>query len=230
MAAMDTARSLPHMTFEEFLAWSNEDTRAEWVNGRVEILMPVSLAHLAITRLLILLLGYYLNTHRLGTLIHAPFLMRLPFRPAGREPDIAVVLDAHRHRLTPTYIDGPADVVVEVISPESRDRDRIEKYREYALAGIPEYWLIDPVLKTAEFYTLREGSYEPAGIDAEGRFWSNTLPGFWLMVEWLWEEPSLPEIVRAWETGPSREAAFAHDAEGYLLYPPKPGLRGPSAE
>ena len=223
MATMDREISLPLMTFEEFLAWSNDETRAEWVDGRVETLMPVSRAHLTVTRFLIFLLEYYLNTKRLGELIHAPFLMRLRSRPSGREPDLAVVLDMHTDRMTSTYLDGPADVVIEVISPESRDRDRIHKYREYAQAGIPEYWLIDPELRTAEFYTLNEGAYEPAGIDAEGRFWSNTLPGFWIMVHWLWEPPSLPEILRAWDTSPTRDAVFEHNAEGYLIYPPKPG-------
>ena len=126
-----------------------------------------------------------MNTKRLGVLIHAPFLMRLNSRPSGREPDLAVLLNSHIDRFTSTYIDGPADIVIEVISPESRDRDRIDKYREYAEAGIPEYWLIDPELRTAEFYALRNGAYEPAGIDAEGRFWSNILPDFWLMVQWL---------------------------------------------
>jgi len=216
------------MTFDEYLAWSNEDVRAEWVDGRIETLMPVSLAHLAITRFLIVVLDTFLHLRKLGVLVHAPFLMRLQSRPSGREPDIAVVLDTHNDRLTPTYIDGPADVVVEVISPESRDRDRIDKYREYADAGVPEYWLIDPELKTAEFYTLRNGFYEPASIDAEGRFWSNSLPDFWLMVHWLWDAPQLTEILRAWETGPSRETAFAHDAEGYLIYPPKPDTENSS--
>jgi Uma2 family endonuclease len=222
MAIIDRTTILPTMTFDEFLSWSSEESRAERVDGGVQTLAPVSLAHLAITRFLIVVLDFYLNTRRLGTLIHAPFLMRLPSRPSGREPDIAVVLNSSRERLTPTYIDGPADVVVEVISPESRDRDRIEKYREYAEAGVTEYWLIDPDLRTAEFYTLRQAAYEPARIDAEGRFWSDRLPDFWLMVGWLWEPPSVTEIMRAWEDGPTRDAAFAHDAEGYLIYPPKP--------
>jgi Uma2 family endonuclease len=212
------------MTFEEFLAWSNEDSRAEWIDGRVEMLMPVSLVHLKITRFLIFILEYFVSVQRIGTLVHAPFLMRLSSRPSGREPDLAVVLEEHRDRLTSTYIDGPADLVVEVISPESRERDRIEKYREYAEAGVPEYWLIDPELRTAEFYTLHEGAYEPAGIDAEGRFWSNVLPGFWLMVPWLWDAPPLPDILTAWERAPSRETVFARDSEGFLTYPPKPGL------
>jgi Uma2 family endonuclease len=220
MATLDKETLLPSMTFEEFLNWSNEDTRAEWVDGRVEILMPVSYGHLAITRFLIIVLGYFLNVRKMGVLIHSPFLMRLSSRPSGREPDVAVVLNAHRDRIYSTFIDGPADIVVEVISPESRERDRIEKYREYAMASIPEYWLIDPALKTAEFFKLREGVYEPSSIDAEGRFWSDALPGFWMMVNWLWEEPSLPEILQAWENGPTREVAFASDEEGYLIYPP----------
>ena len=209
------------MTFEEFLDWVKEDARVEWIDGKLETLMPVSLAHLTITRFLIFILEYYINVRGGGTLIHAPFLMRLPSRPSGREPDLAVLLDAHRDRLTATYIDGPADIVVEVISPESRDRDRIEKYREYAEAGVQEYWLIDPELRNAEFYTLRQGTYEPAGIDAEGRFWSNMLPGFWIMVGWLWEPPLLPAVLDVWQNGPDRETAFAHDAEGYLTYPMK---------
>ena len=228
MATLDKETSLPSMTFEEFLNWSNEETRAEWVDGKVEILMPVSYAHLAITRFLILVLGYFLDVRKMGALIHSPFLMRLPSRPSGREPDVAVILHAHRDRIKSTYIDGPADIAVEVISPESRERDRIEKFREYALAGIPEYWLIDPALKTAEFYKLHDGVYEPSSIDAEGRFWSDTLPGFWMMVTWLWEEPSLPEILTAWENGPTRETAFASDDEGFLVYPPQPddGMQG----
>ncbi len=84
-----------------------------------------------------------------------------------------------------------------------------------------EYWLIDPALKSAEFFTLNEGVYEPASIDAEGRFWSAVLPGFWLMVTWLWAEPALPDILSAWENGPSREEALARDSEGFLLYPGK---------
>src|SRR5690242_3302123 len=136
MATLDREISLPPMTFEEFLDWSSEGARAEWVAGRVEILMPVSYAHLAIIRFLILALGYFLSAKNTGILIHAPFLMRLPSRPSGREPDIAVLLNTHRDHLQPAYIEGPADIVVEVTSPESRDRDRIEKYREYAQAGI----------------------------------------------------------------------------------------------
>ena len=73
MALIEREMSLPLLTFEEFLTSSNLELRAEWVDGRLEMLMPVSLAHLTITRLLIVVLDYFLNLHRLGVLIHAPF-------------------------------------------------------------------------------------------------------------------------------------------------------------
>jgi Uma2 family endonuclease len=220
MATLDKETSLPLMTFEEFLNWSNEDTRAEWVEGRVEILVPASIPHQLLTGFLFFLLKLFLQGKDLGLVLDAPTLMRLPLRPSGREPDLLFIAQSKIDQVHHTYIDGPADIVVEVISPESRERDRIEKYREYASAGIPEYWLIDPALKTAEFFKLREGVYEPSSIDAEWRFWCDALPGFWMMVHWLWAEPSVPEILQAWENGPTREAAFASDGEGYLIYPP----------
>jgi Uma2 family endonuclease len=219
MATLDKETRLPLMTFEDFLAWSGEETHAEWVEGRIQTLVPASIAHQLIKGFLFFLFKVFLQGKDLGIVLDAPTLMRLSTRPSGREPDLLFIAKPHLGQVLQNYIDGPADIVVEVISPESRERDRIEKYREYAQAGIPEYWLIDPTLKTAEFYTLREGAYEPASIDAEGRFWSNVLPGFWLLVTWLWEEPSLPEILRAWGAGPTREEAFQCDAEGLLIYP-----------
>lgn len=212
------------MTFDEFLAWSNEDTHAEWIDGKVEFLIPVSTIHQLISSFLVMLLRMFVQRNPVGSVFHTPMLMRLAARPSGREPDILFIAHSNLSSVRENYIDRPADLVVEIISPESRTRDRVEKYREYAQSGVLEYWLIDPLLKTAEFFRLRDGAYEPASIDAEGRFWSDALPGFWMMVPWIWEEPTLDAILAAWESGPTRDVALACDDEGLLIYPPKPGL------
>ena len=99
-------------------------------------------------------------------------------------------------------MEGPADLVVEIISPESRARDRGDKFYEYEQGGIPEYWLIDPVRQQAEFYQLgADGISRPAPIDDQGRYHSAALPGLWLQVSWLWEMPLPPllSILKAWE-------------------------------
>jgi Uma2 family endonuclease len=81
-------------------------------------------------------------------------------------------------------------LAIEIVSPESKKRDRKTKFEEYAQAGIPEYWLIDPDKQTAEFYLLdKRGKYQPASPDAEGRYHCTVVAGFWLRVAWLWQRP-----------------------------------------
>lgn len=117
----------------------------------------------------------------------APFQMRLA--NSGREPDLLYVKTANCDRLRHTYLDGPADLVVEIISPESIGRDRGDKFFEYEEAGIPEFWLLDPQTQRAEFYQLNEaGRYQPIQ-PVEGVYRSAQLSGFWLREEWLWQEP-----------------------------------------
>ena len=188
----ETPPERPRMTYEEFLAWADEDTLAEWVNGEIIMTSPASLTHQDINDFLTGVLRLFVQHHDLGKVISAPFQMKLP-ESSGREPDVLFVSKEHLERLKPTYLDGPADLVVEIISPESVGRDRGEKYVEYAQAGIPEYWLIDPEMQWAEFYQLQSGRYRLVFQGREGRYESQTLPGFWLEVGWLWQDP-LPAV------------------------------------
>jgi Uma2 family endonuclease len=187
------------MTYEQFLAWADEDTLAEWVavpdtdEGEVVVTSPASNKHQDIARFLTALLSIYVETQQLGVVRPAPFQMKLEH--SGREPDLLFVATAHLDRLKETHLDGPADLVVEIVSPESIGRDRGTKFVEYARGGVLEYWLLDPQARRAEFYRLREmGQYETAFAGHEGRYEAQILPGFWLRVEWLWQEP-LPKTL-----------------------------------
>ncbi len=95
----------------------------------------------------------------------------------------------HLEWLKETHLDGPADLVVEIVSEESAERDRGTKFYEYARGGVPEYWLIDPQAQWGEFYRLEGKYYRLVFGGREGRYESLMLPGFWLRVEWLWREP-----------------------------------------
>ena len=182
------------MSFEEFLEWADEDTLAEWVNGKVIMSSPASMIHQEISSFLGDILKLFVQNRNMGKVIEAPFQMKLS--NTAREPDLLFVSENHLDRLKKTYLDGPADMAVEIISPESIGRDRGEKFYEYEQAGIPEYWLIDPEKKRAEFYVLNsEGSYDMIKSGSKGKFQSQILPDFWLKVEWLWMEP-LPSALR----------------------------------
>lgn len=183
------------MTYEEFLAWCDEDTWAEWVNGKVIMLAPASDKHQDLVRFLIQVLGIYVELKGLGVVRPAPFQMRTGPDLPGREPDILFVAKENLGRLKENYLDGPADLVIEIVSPESRLRDRGEKFAEYELGGVREYWLIDPDRKEADFYLRDErGRFRLREPDPAGVYRSGVLPGFWLKVDWLWQEP-LPSVL-----------------------------------
>src|SRR5437879_4530557 len=134
VAPMPPAR----MTFEEFLEWTDEDTFAEWVDGEVIILSPASKQHQSLNKFLTMILGAFIEARDLGELLFAPFLMKLSTRPSGREPDLIFIAKEHLDRLKNTYLDGPADLVIEIVSPESQARDRGAKFYEHEKAGVAE--------------------------------------------------------------------------------------------
>jgi Uma2 family endonuclease len=181
----------PGMTYDEFLARADEDILAEWVKGQVILTSPASKLHQAVADFLLKVVGTFVEAHELGTVISAPFQMKLQ---SGRDPDLLFVANEHTDRFRESYLDGPADLVVEIVSPEGIGRDRGEKFYEYAQGGVPEYWLIDPQARWAEFYRLEEDHYRLAFGGREGEYHAGVLPGFLLRVEWLWQTP-LPRVL-----------------------------------
>ena len=186
------------LSYEDFLV-RYEGTRAEWVDGDVIMVPPASEKHQDIGSFFESILRPYIELRNLGRLFRAPFQMRLGKDLPGREPDLLFVADSHLDRLKDTYLDGPADMVVEIVSRESIGRDRGEKFVEYEAAGVPEYWLIDPIRQQAEFYRIvPDNHYRPAMLDKDGVFHSEVITGFWLRVSWLWQVP-LPQILKVWQ-------------------------------
>lgn len=185
------ADSLPapikRISYEEFLR-SSEYEWAEWVDGEVIQLSPASRGHQLLVDFLTSLLRIFIETKQSGVVLSAPFQMKTGEGLPGREPDILYVSNESGAKLKETYLDGPADVAVEVISPESLVRDRGAKFSEYEKGGVKEYWLIDPKRRLAEFYRLEEGVYHQVAID-EGIYRSEVIDGFWLKVDWMWQEP-----------------------------------------
>jgi Uma2 family endonuclease len=197
------ARAAPagKMTYEEFLAWADEDTWAEWVNGEVIVLTPASNRHQMLMGFLLNLFQHFVEEHQLGRVLCAPFQMKLGPDMPGREPDILFIARDRLDRLQNAYFDGPADLVVEIISRDSRSRDRGEKFYEYEQAGVREYWLLDHLRRQAEFYQLGpDGIYRLTPVDAQGLYRSAVLQGLWLQEAWLWQEPLPPlmSILREW--------------------------------
>src|SRR5207249_11257195 len=112
--------------------------------GEVNLMSAPSYRHQALVNFLANLLTLFVEAHDSGDVIPGPFQMKLPVRPSGREPDLLFVSKERQDLIRETYLDGAADLVVEIISIESRGRDTLDKRDEYEQSGVREYWLVDP--------------------------------------------------------------------------------------
>lgn len=189
------------MTYEEYLAWAGEDTRGEWVNGEVIQFMPPKALHQNLAGFLYSLLSFYVKLLKLGYVGIAPLEVQLN-SSSSREPDIFFVTKSRLDIVNDDRVSGVPDLVIEIVSKESAQRDREEKYDEYEAAGVREYWIIDnrPRRQLAEFYQLDpNGAYQRVE-PTNGIYHSAVLTDFWLRIDWLWqrnpdEVESLREII-----------------------------------
>ncbi len=124
------------------------------------------------------LTGAFTFVERIGGIVlFAPFRLRL-HTGRFREPNLLVLRSADDARRHDAYWEG-ADLVVEVLSEDDPERDKVTKRREYAEAGIPEYWIVDPADEEITVLHLKDGAYrEQCRCDREGRAKSGILEGF----------------------------------------------------
>lgn len=185
------------ITYRQFLI-REMDNHVEWVDGRVVPMHPVTDEHADVARFLSALLSHFVEARDLGVIRCEPFQMKTGSRLPGRAPDILFIANANRTRLKRTHLEGPADLVVEIVSPGSRTRDRREKFREYQQGGVREYWVIDPARRQAEVFALDRGGVYKKVPTASGVLRSVVLDGLWLRSAWLWRRPKLMQVLREW--------------------------------
>jgi Uma2 family endonuclease len=172
----------------------------EWVRGYVIKMAPIRLKHYDLTQYLQDLLKIFFLLNPIGRVVGEPFVMRLAAVESRREPDLQVILEANLPNLKETYMDGPADICIEVVSPSNAATDYGEKLEEYEQGGVGEYWLFDPQRRATAFYRQQEtGGYLSIPPDADGNYRTPRLPKFVLNVPTLWQD-ELPNVVQIMES------------------------------
>ena len=137
----------------------------EFTDGRLEPLPMPTDRHQTISRFLFLALAHVME--RLGgVVLYAPLRLRIR-EGKFREPDILLLLDANDPRRQDDCWRG-ADLVMEVVSPDNPGRDIHDKRLDYAEAGIPEYWIVNPGDETATVLTLAADGYVEQGVYRRG--------------------------------------------------------------
>ncbi len=209
LAELEPIESLAHpgrtMTEQEFEDWCDDQTWAEWVDGEVILMSAVCLRHGFAFGFLHPLVCGFVQHHKLGTVFAEPVQFRLPGMRRRRSPDLFFVAADRQVIIKDNVVDGAPDLVIEIVSPESEARDWREKYLEYESAGVPEYWIADPLSAALEGSGLSsEGRYRPLP-EQDGRILSSVLPGFYLRREWLQRDafPDFLDILREFGVIPS---------------------------
>jgi Uma2 family endonuclease len=189
----------PALTFEAYLE-AYDGVHAEWVEGRVFVMSPGNEPQGRLSRFLGAIVQHWAEEHGLGETYVNAYPLRLS-ETTAREPDVFFIRAENADRAQGTFVDGAADLVIEIVSPSTRAVDRGVKYYEYEQAGVPEYWLIDPMRERVEAYQLGAGGvYEPMALGEPAVLRSEVLPGMWIAVEWLWRRPlpRMSEVFREW--------------------------------
>jgi Uma2 family endonuclease len=169
---------------DDYFALDQQSNRMiEFSDGWIEVLPMPTVLHQLIVQFLFTALQSYVTAHIRGTVLLAPVPVRL-WPGKFREPDL-IFVKPERIKSVRGYPDG-ADLTMEVVSddPESRERDLEKKPREYAKAGISEYWIVDPKEFSVTVLTLDGSSYRVHGEFGRSAVATSVLlPGFAVSVD-----------------------------------------------
>jgi Uma2 family endonuclease len=171
-----------HWTEEQYLLVSDQTNRLlEYDEGYIEVLPVPTEEHQDISQILFLALLAFLQRIG-GKVYYAPLRVRVRARKF-REPDLLLVRDANDARRQKRYWLG-ADMVVEIVSADDPERDTKVKRKEYAQAGIPEYWIVNPLTATITVLVLEGEMYTEYGVFGRGDLAvSKLLDGFSMSVD-----------------------------------------------
>ncbi len=170
------------LTYADYLT-TPEDKRYELLDG--ELLMPPapSEAHQRSQAQLGIRLGVYINEKKIGRVYFAPTDVVLSDIDVV-QPDLLFVSNERMHIITPAGVQGAPDLVVEILSPATAERDRGYKRALYARNGVKEYWIVGTDAGVVTVLLLGDDGYEVVDTFGEGdTLTSPTLEGFSLKVD-----------------------------------------------
>lgn len=171
-------------TYDAYATIPDDGNRYEVICGVLYLMPAPNIAHQNAVSAITTYLRIHIDFTGLGKVYASPIDVRLTPANTVVQPDVVVVLNAHRAILHDAYIFGAPDLVVEVSSPSTATYDRRTKMDAHARAGVPEYWLADPYAKTVECLVLEDGQYTSMGVfRGEAVIASRVLPGFAVKTE-----------------------------------------------
>lgn len=178
---------LPGWTWDRYLREAPEMRFCEYVEGELIMPSPVDWRHQQLVGFLTWLLKTFCLNRRLGEVGNGPAVIKVA-PEHGREPDIFVLPPEEAAKAHGMPIEAIPSLIVEVSSPSTRTMDLVEKAEDYARFGVREYWVVDAARHEVHAHTLAGGAYRRRTLTG-GKLESAAVAGFWIRVEWLWQDP-----------------------------------------
>jgi len=164
-------------TYEDYLQLP-EDKRYDLMEGEFYMVPSPNVYHQTILKKLFRILDDYVVSQRLGELHLAPLDVVLSNEDVV-QPDILFISREHFHIITERNIQGAPDLVIEILSSTTAERDKGLKRKLYSKYGVKEYWIVDPEERSIEVMKLGEAGFETAGVYGKGEILvSPLLKGF----------------------------------------------------
>ena len=164
-------------TYADYCTWG-EDVRCELIDGVVYDMSPApGWVHQGLSINLLVQLGSFLEG-KTCKVFHAPFDVRLSVGDDDSvvQPDIVVICD--RSKLSGTGCEGAPDMVIEILSPSTASKDMLIKFNKYLMAGVREYWIVDPQTQVVRVCILNNGRYDSIDYLSADKIAVGVLEGF----------------------------------------------------
>jgi Uma2 family endonuclease len=174
-------------TYQDLLTTPDDRNRYEIFEGELVVTPSPNEAHQTAVVNLLLVLASYVKQHQLGKILSAPFDVYFDEETVV-EPDLLFVSSSRLSIIEKQNIRGAPDLIVEVLSPKTEDRDRGFKFRRYAQEGVKEYWLVDPEKQFVEVYKLGARGFELVGkFSGSQNVQSKIFPGLKFPASDIWQ-------------------------------------------
>ena len=174
------------LTYEDYCLLPDDGRRYEILDGELSMTPSPSVAHQRFAGNLFVVLHAHIRRHAAGEILIAPVDVILA-KTTVVVPDLVFVSRERLGIVTSRGVEGAPDLVVEILSPGTASRDRVEKAQIYARHGVRHYWLADPDARVLEVYELTGGQYsETARLTAGATFTPTLFPGLAISLSSLW--------------------------------------------
>jgi Uma2 family endonuclease len=175
--------STTKLTYADYLRFPDDGLRHEIIDGEHYVTPSPATQHQRISRNLLHVIQTYLDDHPIGELFAAPFDALLSDFDIV-VPDLLYLSNERARFLTSKNLQGPPDLVIEILSPSTRSRDMKLKRALYERVGVHEYWAVDPERNRVEIYRRDAGSFgEPISVPRSGAITTPLLPDFELPLD-----------------------------------------------